>query len=309
MRIKYEVTLDDFLAFSRFYGRHSSTVRRSKIVTGILFPAGLFLLACLDGWYRGRWDALVIGAVMAGLLMLWILGGDRRRVEKALRKMLAEGSNKQLLGEHELELTETGLVERTGYAETTYRWQAVERLGLTPDYIFIFTGAISGIIVPRGRVVEGNHEELEGELRRKVEEAASTKGTEASEALSRQITVDTERVFEEDVRFGKHSGLGVASFVISVVVGGLDLLLFLLAFVLGAIAPEFMEMEMGSVVLYIITSATLLGLVANVAGLGLGIAGLLARNRKKTFSVLGVILNVLILIVLIVLMAIAPSAG
>jgi hypothetical protein len=261
----------------------------------------------LDGWYRGRWDAPVIGAVIAGLLMLWILGGDRRRVEKALRKMLAEGSNKQLLGEHELELTETGLVERTGYAEVTFLWQAVERLGLTPDYIFIFTGAISGIIVPRAGVVEGNHEELEGELRRKFEEAASTKGTEASQDLSRQIIVDTQRVFEEDVRFGKHSRLGVASFVISLVVGGLDLLLLVLAFVLGAIAPELMEM--GSVIMHIIISAALLGLVANVAGLGLGIAGLLARNRKKTFSVLGLILNAVILIVFIVLPVIVRGAS
>jgi len=91
-----------------------------------------------------------------------------------------------------------------------------------------------------------------------------------------------------------HSGLGVASFIMSIVFGAAVATVFVVAVLLvvqngGKIRED--APEVGLLGLGMICS---LGLV--VVGLGLGIAGLVQTNRKKVFSVLGVIFNLTILL-------------
>ncbi|MCD6309870.1 MAG: hypothetical protein J7M18_04100 [Candidatus Eremiobacteraeota bacterium] len=100
----------------------------------------------------------------------------------------------------------------------------------------------------------------------------------------------------------KHSGLGIASFVISIAVG----IIFILSFIIMGtiVAIEGKIPEPTSPVAIISGLIMMLGFVGLLVGAGLGIAGLFEKNRKKIFSILGLIFNAGIFLVFIILMII-----
>lgn len=289
MRIKYKTSPDDLVAFVQFHYKHYSPVRRKNIIVGILIPIAFFILFCIDGLRKSRWDIPIVGAVVAGTVMLWLVGGQRRRLEKAVRKMLSGGSNKVSFGEHELEMTETGLIERSQYEDGRFTWDVIERIGFTPDYTFIFTGATRGISIAKSSVLEGDYEGFGEELRQRFEGKVKAEGIQQKQDLGKRVITDAAKIYKGDAGFGKHSGRGIASFVIAMAVGVLDLLLCGLMVVLGAIAPE--PVQKGSAILCMFSAGIMSGFVANIVGAVLGISGLFQKNRKKVFPVLGLIFN------------------
>ena len=74
----------------------------------------------------------------------------------------------------------------------------------------------------------------------------------------------------------KHSGLGIASFVL----GAFMLALFLASIIL-VVLPGLLEI--------------LLGLMVVLVGTGLAIAGVVQKNVRKTFSILGLVFNMALL--------------
>ncbi|WP_028561981.1 hypothetical protein [Paenibacillus pinihumi] len=102
----------------------------------------------------------------------------------------------------------------------------------------------------------------------------------------------------------KQSGLGIASFIIGLIsiLGVVGIVLLLASFIpailetgggMPAITPEnageYMPLIFSSLLL-------LLVLVLGFVGLVLGIVGLIRKNRRKTFAIIGVVLNGLLLI-------------
>ncbi|HLS83500.1 MAG TPA: hypothetical protein VK016_02450 [Arenimonas sp.] len=85
----------------------------------------------------------------------------------------------------------------------------------------------------------------------------------------------------------KHSGMGIASFIISLVVGFAIFVAIIIAGVMETSTPGGLDENS--------PEAMLLGLVliallfADVVALGLGVAGLFQRERRKVFAILGTI--------------------
>jgi len=79
----------------------------------------------------------------------------------------------------------------------------------------------------------------------------------------------------------KHSGLGISSFVISLVGGFAMFLLFCVAGFMETTTPGGIDESSG---------------VAVVLGLGLAIGALTQKNRKKVFSILGLVFNAVVIV-------------
>jgi len=250
----------------------------------------LFIFIVTNGLLVDDWFSLVYGAVVAGLLSLWSLGGHRRRVEKYARALLKEGKNKGILGEHELEITRDGIEVSGEYGTGRFDWAAVERVGFTSDYTFIFTSAADGITIPKSKVLEGDYEAVAQTLKESVQSKAEA-GDETD--LRRSVVVEQGPILREDRGFGKHSGWGLSSFIIGVTIIGIDLSLIIIAAILGIIDPTLLDKE--SILAQGAAIVIILGLPAAVAGLCFGAAGVFQRNRKKLFSTLGLVINGLIL--------------
>ena len=83
----------------------------------------------------------------------------------------------------------------------------------------------------------------------------------------------------------KHSGLGVASFTLAIVVLVLTFIIVIIAGVMETSAPA--GMDEGSPTVVMLGFAIIGMLIANVVAFGLGIGGVFQQDRKKLYAVLG----------------------
>jgi len=92
----------------------------------------------------------------------------------------------------------------------------------------------------------------------------------------------------------KHSGLGISSFVISLGGGFAMFLLFCVAGFMETTTPGGIDEDSGvAVVLGLVIFAVI---ALHLLGLGLGIGALTQKDRKKVFSVLGLVFNTLVVV-------------
>jgi hypothetical protein len=83
----------------------------------------------------------------------------------------------------------------------------------------------------------------------------------------------------------KHSGLGIASFITSTASGIILILLFVIAGAIESSTPGGVDEESAEILGFSLFA--LLG--ASLASLGLGIGGLVQKERKNIFAILGTV--------------------
>jgi len=92
----------------------------------------------------------------------------------------------------------------------------------------------------------------------------------------------------------KHSGLGISSFVISLAGGFAMFLLFCVAGFMETTTPGGIDENSGvAVVLGLVIFAVI---AVHLLGLGLASGALTQKNRKKVFSILGLVFNALVIV-------------
>lgn len=105
----------------------------------------------------------------------------------------------------------------------------------------------------------------------------------------------------------KHSGVGIASFVTSIVAGVLIFLLVIIAGVLEVSTPGGMDEESIAAVLIGLFLFAFLG--AELVALGLGIGGLIQQDRKKIFAILGVVFSATALLITLFILFLGLAMG
>ena len=92
----------------------------------------------------------------------------------------------------------------------------------------------------------------------------------------------------------RQSRLGIASFILAIVAGVTGLALVVIAGVLDASTPGGMDEESP---LALIVGLGMFGIGAiNLIGIGFGVAGLIQVDRLRTFAVLGLVFNTLVIL-------------
>lgn len=88
----------------------------------------------------------------------------------------------------------------------------------------------------------------------------------------------------------KHSGLGIASFIVSTIIGVLMFFLIIIAGVMEVSTPGGIDESSSSAMIVGLLMIALM--IVDVVAVGLGIAGLTQKDRKKIFSILGIVFGV-----------------
>jgi Na+-driven multidrug efflux pump len=110
---------------------------------------------------------------------------------------------------------------------------------------------------------------------------------------------------ENDALELKHSGLAIASFATSTVSGVAIFATIVVAGVMEASTPGGMdEKAVGTIIIGLLI---FLFLGCALVALGLGIAGLFQRNRKKVFAILGITFSAMEVLVTAVIMLLGAS--
>jgi YcxB-like protein len=63
--------------------------------------------------------------------------------------MIGEGRNRTLLGRQRVTISPESITRSSDFDQTTVRWSAVERVIKDKNHAFVYTSALTAIIVPR----------------------------------------------------------------------------------------------------------------------------------------------------------------
>ena len=74
--------------------------------------------------------------------------------------MLEEGDNENLFNQRTLVLTDEGITETSSIGESHIRWDKINHLEETEDYLYIYVSSVSAHIVPK-RVFKNSNEQKE----------------------------------------------------------------------------------------------------------------------------------------------------
>jgi hypothetical protein len=126
MKIRYELTIKDMVAFGDNVCFHSPTVRRKRHISAIF--AGIFVLVAMAAIGIILHSVVfLIGAVVGPPIAMAMASSlFRDRVQASFRRIYSEKANKRLLGSRELELTDTSIRAKTQLSESSVQLDALE---------------------------------------------------------------------------------------------------------------------------------------------------------------------------------------
>lgn len=124
---------------------------------------------------------------------------------------------------------------------------------------------------------------------------------------SNDIQVQNQEFAVPQQPLRKHSGLGIASFVMSMIAALIMFVLVVIAGVMTAKAGGQMDEESPEAI--VVGCSILAGCLLYLVGIGLAIGGLCQRNRHKVFPVIGLVLNIVFLLGIAGLMVIGLVAS
>lgn len=184
MRIRFETTMNDLVAFHHFHYANSPTWRRQIWTVTIAIPICLFVMFAIfrimlmdrtrggpavefDRFFAIHWfDCVGIAAILPSsaawyFYARWSL---TRNLERRVRNLLAEGSNHTILGWRELELIRDRLVVKTELMEASYDLRAIEKIVSDDKYTYVYISSIQAFMIPMTLYPEEEYREFVAEL-------------------------------------------------------------------------------------------------------------------------------------------------
>jgi YcxB-like protein len=151
------LTKEDWSAFNYYHHFHSPTTRRQYLrgwfgsaIIVLLICLGVSLIASLNSPHPGSTFPVLLPLFSAVLLCLvWFPWVYRHKVRNIVAGMIGEGRNRTLLGRQRVSISPEGISRSSDFDQTSTRWSAVERVIKDKDHAFVYTRALTAIIIPR----------------------------------------------------------------------------------------------------------------------------------------------------------------
>ena len=158
MRIRYDVTVDDLVAFALYQCGGCLRPRvPGSILWGVLATSGVVAIWAI---FMGKEAVLMM--LPQGIIPMFFLRlmfsklGFRQNSRSTLRRIYEESLPREATGPHELELVEDSLVERTPYSVRRTPLEDIQRIRSDGDHTFIYFGPALAYVIPNQAVSEGD---------------------------------------------------------------------------------------------------------------------------------------------------------
>ncbi len=161
MTIRFEQTVDDTLAYYRYFLKTNKQARRAVRIAQFGIPVALWVLMMI---VTRDWKFGIALAVVFLIWMLVIPRYMRRSMLRKTRRNLAKPENSRMLGNRSMELGEEGFRIATETAETHFKWAGVIRVVRETGYTFLFLSEQEAVIVPTGRLSADENAAIEKAL-------------------------------------------------------------------------------------------------------------------------------------------------
>ena len=154
MKLEYQLTEEDLFNFNGFHQKHSPVAikarRRSIASCSIsMFIVMTYLITKDHGFSPWLLLLSAVLAVFVGFLYsIYLKSHSRRYVKKTIR----EGKNISLNTPVKVEFYQDKILSNSSLGESKLKWDVVERIEETEDYIFIYISSLQAIIIPKAKV-------------------------------------------------------------------------------------------------------------------------------------------------------------
>lgn len=150
--LRFNQTEADILTFHDFHYSNSPTVRRSlltgKVILGCIF--GLLAIRVTLSWDEQHRVTAYLALAGIALLAFLVYGPIyHRRYLRAARRMLAEGRNRDMLGDMTLRFWPDRFVATSPLSTTEFLYSAVERVAETESCFYLYLNAFNAIVVKK----------------------------------------------------------------------------------------------------------------------------------------------------------------
>jgi hypothetical protein len=152
MELNFSMSESDCIVFSEEYHRNSPVHRRARTrarwTVPIIFSIFMVISFALSG-------PTIIATVFFPIIIGWITLYPKRfdtLVRNNIRNRLKESSHSKTFGEYQVEINQDGIVSTGPTGRSEHTWASVDRINLTPDYLFVFFAGLSGLPIPISQI-------------------------------------------------------------------------------------------------------------------------------------------------------------
>ena len=106
----------------------------------------IILLSNAKGVFVG---AALVSALFASLWYYFYPTWLRSIMRRQAKKLYAEGRNSGTIGKHAITLHAENLTEQSDAGQATFKWETIEKVVKTDDFILIYTSSLQAHVIPR----------------------------------------------------------------------------------------------------------------------------------------------------------------
>ncbi|MEH7178280.1 YcxB family protein [Neobacillus vireti] len=156
MKIIYNLTEEDYLNFNLFHIKNSESASKSFNIQRYSIPIIYLIVAYV---FSNLADIPFLYAFIPFLIMgiFWVLFYPKyfqNRIKSQTKKMIREGKNEGLLGEHTMLLTEDGIIDTNSNGETKVNWSGVVKMMEDNSNLYLYNSSVSAYIIPKRELKE-----------------------------------------------------------------------------------------------------------------------------------------------------------
>lgn len=160
MEITFELTEEDYIHYNIAHSEKSPSMKRSLLIQRIMGPVIFVFMPFIVIRFTDipLWYWLLVFGVSSITWFVFYPKYAQWEITRRVQKMLEEGSNENLFNQRSLVLTDEGITETSSIGENHIRWDKINHLEETEDYLYIYISSVSAHIVPK-RVFENSNEQ------------------------------------------------------------------------------------------------------------------------------------------------------
>ena len=143
MEIYYNLTEEDYINFNLYHIKNSKTGKRALALQRFLSPLFFIIISYVyslisDMPFLPLFSLFYYEYSMGYFLSEYFYS----LIARNAKKMIKEGKNDGLLGDHQLKLTEEGLVDTSSNRETKVTWSGITSFKEDDGYFFLYNSSV-----------------------------------------------------------------------------------------------------------------------------------------------------------------------
>ena len=151
MKLTYQLTPDDLVAFNEYHAANSPLHKRARLRFRIVLPIILlmgsaFIVAI--GAYPAAMPFAVVAVAWFLLSPYWL----KRRYRKHFQRYIAENVGDLLKEPSTLELHDDGIHTTSYLGQAVYKYSAIGQIAYVEGYTFIYIGKGMALVLPEDRL-------------------------------------------------------------------------------------------------------------------------------------------------------------